>query len=312
MQTIQEILQKIMELPHFNEYFQATVKRILHHEAVQQFINEHSDDISQEMIQNSLSKLNEFVLEHDAYQRGEDGKNPGFKPVLFLNQNYIDIAYRPTDGYLKRQQDRKAKALLENRMMSRDVREASWDRLKMDTPSRKQLVNEITRFVSNYRQHPETTQGLYISGPFGVGKTYVLGALANSLAQTGVKVTMLHFPTFANNLKKSIETNGVHELVNDTKKVPILMLDDIGSENNSAWIRDDVLGVILEYRMKESMPTFFTSNFSMDELEQHLATTREGVEKVKAARLMERMRYVAKEVQLDGENLRQKLRGVVE
>ncbi|MBK0347711.1 primosomal protein DnaI [Aerococcaceae bacterium zg-ZJ1578] len=312
MQTVQEILKQIMDRPHFNESFQATVERILHHEAVQQFINEHADQISQEMIQNSLSKLNEFVLEHDVYQKGEPGKNPGFVPILFVNQNYIDIAYQPTESYLKQRQERKAKALLENRMMSKDVREASWNALKLDTPSRKRIADEITLFISNYRKHPESTQGLYLSGPFGVGKTYILGALANALAQSGVKVTMLHFPTFAQDARKSIQDNSVHDLVTEVKKVPILMLDDVGAENITAWIRDDILAVILEYRMKESLPTFFTSNFSMDELAVYLESTREGIEKVKAARLMERVRYVAKEVQVDGENLRQKQRGVVE
>ncbi|MBS4461666.1 primosomal protein DnaI [Aerococcaceae bacterium zg-B36] len=312
MQTVQEILKQIMARPHFNESFQATVNRILHHKAVQQFINEHADEISQEMIQNSLSKLNEFVLEHDAYQKGESGKNPGFVPILFINQNYIDIAYQPTKEYLKRQQERKAKALLENRMMSRDVQGANWENLILDSLQRENVVNEIQLFMSKYSEEPASAQGLYLAGPFGVGKTYILGVLANALAQRGIKVKLLHFPTLAEDLKKAMKEPDFYEILTEVKKVPILMLDDMGAENYSAWLRDNVLAVILEYRMKESLPTFFTSNFSMDELAVYLESTREGIEKVKAARLMERVRYVAKEVQVDGENLRQKQRGVVE
>ena len=36
------------------------------------------------------------------------------------------------------------------------------------------------------------------------------------------------------------------------------------------YLDDEVLGVILQYRMEENLPTFFTSNLSLKELEDHL------------------------------------------
>ena len=87
--------------------------------------------------------------------------------------------------------------------------------------------------------------------------------------------------------------------------MPILVLDDIGAESITAWIRDDILGVILEYRMQNELPTFFTSNFSMNQLEtEHFTVTKDGAEPVKAERLMQRIRYLAKEIQMAGENRR--------
>jgi DNA replication protein len=86
-------------------------------------------------------------------------------------------------------------------------------------------------------------------------------------------------------MKNSIGQNNVLAKVNKVKDAQILMLDDIGADSMSSWIRDEVLGVILQYRMQEKLPTFFSSNFSMKELEQHLAyqpkrraRTREGKE----------------------------------
>ena len=35
------------------------------------------------------------------------------------------------------------------------------------------------------------------------------------------------------------------------------MIDDIGAESMTSWIRDDVLSVILQYRMQEQLVTFF-------------------------------------------------------
>ena len=82
------------------------------------------------------------------------------------------------------------------------------------------------------------------------------------------------------------------------------MIDDIGAESNSPWVRDEVLGVILEYRMKESLVTFFTSNFSIAELEIHLSSSRDSEEPLKAKRLMQRVRYLAEEYPLKGRNRR--------
>lgn len=310
MTDIQTILNDLMNRPDFNDRYQKTVKKVLNHAKVQEFINQHQDSISQEMIQNSISRLNEFVLEYDLYQAGKKGKNPGFVPILFINQHLIDLAYQETPEYIAQQKMLRSRALIDNRMMSRDVREAELESIVLNTESRKALMTEMLDIVSHYHENPFTTQGLYIAGPFGVGKTFILGAFANQLAKAGIHVTMIHYPTFVTQMKEAIVSNTVQSTLDEIKKSAILIIDDIGAESNSPWIRDDVLGVILEYRMKESLTTFFTSNFSMDELVYHLQETRNASENVKAQRLMERIRYLAKEIHLEGENLRQKNRNI--
>ncbi len=144
-----------------------------------------------------------------------------------------------------------------------------------------------------------------MAGDFGVGKTYLLGAIANELFKHDVHTTLMHFPTFAVEMKDSIGQNNVLAKVNKIKGADILMLDDIGADTMSSWIRDEVLGVILQYRMQENLPTFFSSNFSMKELEQHLAVNQRGEEEpVKAKRIMERVKYLSREVIVTGENRR--------
>ena len=44
--------------------------------------------------------------------------------------------------------------------------------------------------------------------------------------------------------------------------------------------------------MENNLPTFFTSNFTLDELEKALANTSSGVEKVKARRIIERVKQL--------------------
>ena len=81
-------------------------------------------------------------------------------------------------------------------------------------------------------------------------------------------------------------------------------MDDIGADTLTSWSRDAILGIILEYRMQNELTTFFTSNFDMTGLESYLAQTKDGVEPVKAARLMQRIKYLAKPVQMTGQNRR--------
>ena len=55
--------------------------------------------------------------------------------------------------------------------------------------------------------------------------------------------------------------------------------------------------------MQESLPTFFTSNLSIKELEEHLAgSDSEG--KIKSRRIIERIKYLTDNITMVAENRR--------
>ena len=123
-------------------------------------------------------------------------------------------------------------------------------------------------------------RGMYIYGPFGIGKSFVLGALANELANRRIRTVAVYVPEFLREMKQSIQDQTLNEKIDFVKNAQVLMLDDIGAETMSAWTRDEVLGTILQYRMAEKLPTFFTSNLSYAELEDHLTYTQRGEKEV--------------------------------
>ena len=94
------------------------------------------------------------------------------------------------------------------------------------------------------------------------------------------------------------------EKFNYIKKTDLLLLDDIGAENVTSFNRDEVLGPILQYRMEEDLPTFFTSNLTLEELENNLSLTSSGVDKVKARRIIERIKQLTIEIKLVSKNRR--------
>ena len=83
-----------------------------------------------------------------------------------------------------------------------------------------------------------------------------------------------------------------------------MLIDDIGAENCSNWSRDEVLGPILQYRMDNHLPTFFTSNLTLDELETSLSVTSSGIDKLKARRIVERIKQLTIPLELISKNRR--------
>ena len=83
--------------------------------------------------------------------------------------------------------------------------------------------------------------------------------------------------------------------------VEILLLDDIGAEYLTEWSRDEILEPILNYRMENNLATFFTSNYSIDELEKHFSL---GGNSLRSRRILDRIKTLAKEVDLISESRR--------
>ena len=69
-----------------------------------------------------------------------------------------------------------------------------------------------------------------------------------------------HYPSFVIDVKNAIGDGNVKTLVDELKLSEVLILDDIGAEQSTAWVRDEILQVILQYRMQENLPTFFRCN----------------------------------------------------
>ena len=88
------------------------------------------------------------------------------------------------------------------------------------------------------------------------------------------------------------------------KKSDVLLIDDIGAESVTSWSRDEILGTILQYRMDSGLPTFFTSNLTIEELETHLSNTKGSVDIVKAKRIIERIKHLTEDLELVSDNRR--------
>lgn len=184
---------------------------------------------------------------------------------------------------------------------------ASFDELEMVRldPARQHAVQQVLAYVGETKNQGLLKNGLYLMGGFGTGKTYLAGYLLQKLAREGYTGVIVYMPEFVEDAKAlMLEPQKLKETINLMKEADLLVFDDIGAENLSPWVRDHVLGAILNHRMNRK-PTFYTSNHDMNALEKHFSFThKDGEELHKGQRLMDRIRPFVDVVQVSGRNQR--------
>ena len=282
--------------------YQDLVHQIVKDPDVAAFIQKES--LSQEELNRSISKFNQYITERDKFLRGDtDYIARGYKPILVMNHGYADVSYEETPELIAAEKEAAIKKRLKLINLPSSLKNVSFLDVYRDDVARLAVLNRMIKFVNDY---PENRKGLYLYGDFGVGKSFMVAALAHDLSEKrGVSSTLLHYPSFVIDVKNAIGDGNVKNLVDEIKQAEVLILDDIGAEQSTAWVRDEILQVILQYRMQEDLPTFFTSNFNFEDLEKHFSKGKNGNDETwEARRVMERIRYLAEETRLEGENRR--------
>lgn len=149
------------------------------------------------------------------------------------------------------------------------------------------------------------TYGLFIYGSIGSGKTYLAACACNKLAKEGYKVSFVNLPLFSSRIKTMLENNEYQKEVDKLIESDFLVIDDIGAESVTSWFRDEILFTIINERMENKKWTWFTSNEDFTSLKSHFEINNRNVkEKVKAERIMSRIKTLSKPLKLLGKDRR--------
>ena len=298
MESVGDVLKRQPSRFHYQDL----VQKIMKDPDVAAFIQQES--LSPEELNRSISKFNQYITERDKFLRGDtDYIAKGYKPILVMNHGYADVSYEETPELIAAEKEAAIKNRLKLINLPASLKKVSFADVDADDEKRFTVFQRLVEFSEAY---PHVRKGLYLYGDFGVGKSFMVAALAHDLSEKrGVSSTLLHYPSFVIDVKNAIGDGNVKTLVDEIKLSEVLILDDIGAEQSTAWVRDEILQVILQYRMQENLPTFFTSNFNFEELELHFAKGKHGNDETwEARRVMERIRYLAEETRLEGVNRR--------
>lgn len=157
------------------------------------------------------------------------------------------------------------------------------------------LCTEYVRNIDRILAHMRGAGLYFVSHTKGSGKTYLSTIVGNELTKAGKRVLWYSMPNLLQEIKNSYDRDSgisTAEVINRVKRVPILVLDDIGVERQTAWVNETVFA-ILDHRMTIGKPTLFTSNNMPDELNYD-------------ERIIDRIRSMATVVPLPEENVRRR------
>lgn len=174
------------------------------------------------------------------------------------------------------------------------------------TPSLETAKLAAGRFVDEYPMSPPF--GLLFMGPPGVGKTHLaVGIIKRLIREKGVECLFRTFPELLKEIQNTYNptTQGSElSLLAPVLDAEVLVLDELGAQNPSSWVRDTV-GYILNYRYNENRVTVLTTNF-LDQ--ENRRDARRGVVDCLTDRIGDRMRSrlyeMCKTVTLEGSDFR--------
>jgi primosomal protein DnaI len=284
----------------------AAYSELLSQASVKEIMKQYESKIDLRLLPSFMTSLDEYVQgskKCEGCQSLTHCQQPinGYFPTLEPRLGRLNLVYTPCHYYKSQQHLNN----IQNFHIPKSMMNASFETLHADV-NREKLFHLASDFILNYSQD-NYKKGLFIHGSYGTGKTYALCAIANELAKKGMGCAMIYLPELIAELKSNFGNNDVNNnhIIEKIKNVPILMLDDISGVAVTGWMRDEVLGRILNHRMMHELPTFFTSNSSYEKLlDTFEETNKIGREPVKATRVLERIKALSIPVELVGKNYR--------
>lgn len=142
MEDVGKEMEKVIKEKNWSERFNELVQDVMKDPDVIAFIQEHREELTQEDIDKSYSKLYEFVQEKRKFKLNDPTMiAPGYEPQLFMNFHYIDVTYVPTEALIKKQQEDEIRSRVKAMDMPKDIREASMDSFQI-TAERKEALQE--------------------------------------------------------------------------------------------------------------------------------------------------------------------------
>ena len=140
------------------------------------------------------------------------------------------------------------------------------------SPSASRARMKVDEYLDNWEENREAGRGIYFCGDVGVGKTHLAVAVMNELIQRKrVPSLFVTVPELLDNLRGAYNDPGrdLDEWMAAVQNADFLVLDDLGSERATDWVRERIF-VVVNHRYREALPTIFTSNIGPKDLAEQL------------------------------------------
>ncbi len=146
-----------------------------------------------------------------------------------------------------------------------------------------------------------TSDGLFIHGPVGTGKTHNAAAVAIAASDRGLRTVFTSAIAIFSNIRETFDGGGSSKRALERyASCEMLVLDDLGKESSSRWSLM-TLFTIVNARYEGMRPTVITSQYTLGQLRARLASTGEAET---AAAIVSRIAATCADVTLSGPDLR--------
>lgn len=131
----------------------------------------------------------------------------------------------------------------------------------------------VHRAVQSALAFARTPAGwLSFFGNYGCGKTHLAAAIANAVLLRREPVLFVVVPDLLDHLRATygpLSTTSYDELFQRVRTVPLLVLDDLGTEDPTPWAKEKLYQIV-NHRYNEALPTVFTTNLRPHQIDSRV------------------------------------------
>ncbi|AZV59032.1 ATP-binding protein [Clostridium sp. AWRP] len=160
--------------------------------------------------------------------------------------------------------------MFNNSLMTKEFKSftfQNWDRAL----GNERMYELGVKYVKSFKEKVlKENLGLLIYGNPGNGKTFLSGCIANALIKNFIPVVCVSAIGLIERIKSSFGKygdEGVQSILNCLENADLVIIDDMGVENNTDWSRATMYQ-ILDSRYRNKKPLIVTSNLSMNQLKK--------------------------------------------
>ncbi len=207
LEKINRTLKRLASSESFQKRYEEQRADVLNDPNIQTFLGKYKDELNQTIIDKSMTKLFEYTQQSKNCDRcpsleGCINTMKGYHPELVLTRNSIDLVYKRCPKKIMADEKKKNQKLIKSLYVPRDILEATFESFEGDI-GRLEAGDQAATFLMNYEAGLKP-KGLYLYGKFGVGKSYLLGAIANELAKKQISSMIVYVPELLREMKSAI------------------------------------------------------------------------------------------------------------
>lgn len=263
--------------------------------AFQETKNLHIDEVD-------VLTVYQYIQEKKAFLKDP---NEPYEPVLLFNPTRVEL--KPSKAYQDKLFKYEKLRNIDREYHNDYLLDAYLKDFDAFNEERAEALKHAENFVNNYLEN-RLTKGLYIYGQNRTGKTFLLSAIANELAQKDVKIVFAYMPDLIRNIHSGMNDNTLETKVRQLKECELLILDDLGSAVMSSWFRDQVFGAVIQYRLSVGLPVLMSSNLDITLLNSHMIDNKIDNDRYNTTRIITRILELATPVRLTDERYTAKKR----